>query len=441
MRNKNYTKANYSVAIEVAKPQNDVFNHIIDLSKWWPEDFEGENINLNTEFVFKTGDGHYSKNKVIEFVPGKKIVWLTIESIRKTDNFDWTGTKMIFDLTPKDGSTALKFTYDGVVLENESGRLAQICDFVIKEKLYNLIESFAATIEVTKSPNDVFNCICNVTKWWSTDFEGNSTKLNDEFIINHPNQHYSKQKLVEVIPGKKVVWLVTESKLDWLKHNKEEWTNTKMIFEINTKGDKTILHFTHEGLTPEKECYAMCEKGWSLIVKNWLYHFITTGTPSEEMAKAAEIRNQYLKNKTSMENKNYKKTITVNTSAEDAMKKISQVNFWWKKDFSGSAEKLNDKFIIPFGNPSFVDFVVSEFVPGKKVVWKVTDCYLQWFQDKKEWNNTEVVFQLSEEKDKTKIDFTHIGLVPEIECYDVCEKGWDGHINNLVLFINEGREI
>jgi hypothetical protein len=43
-----------------------------------------------------------------------------------------------------------------------------------------------------------------------------------------------------------------------------------------------------------------------------------------------------------MTSKNYHRTITVNASAEEAMKKISQVNLWWKKDFSGSAEKLND---------------------------------------------------------------------------------------------------
>src|SRR6476620_3834240 len=140
--------------------------------------------------------------------------------------------------------------------------------------------NYTATIAVEKSPQVVFDCLKEVPKWWSKDFEGNSAKLNDEFIINHPNQHYSKQKLVEVIPGKKVVWLVTESKLNWLKNNKEEWTNTKMIFEISTNVDKTVLHFTHEGLTPGKECYAMCEKGWNIIIKDWLLHLITVGTPS-----------------------------------------------------------------------------------------------------------------------------------------------------------------
>jgi hypothetical protein len=149
-----------------------------------------------------------------------------------------------------------------------------------------------------------------------------------------------------------------------------------------------------------------------------------------------------------MENENYHKSIIVNISAEQAMKKISQVNLWWKKDFKGSAEKLNDRFTVPFGEPSFVDFIVSELIPDKKIVWKVTDCYLPWFRDTKEWNKTEVVFQLSEEiarpddivaRGVTKIDFTHIGLVPEVECYDVCEKGWNGHINTLDQLINEGK--
>lgn len=176
----------YTATIEVAKQPTDVFNHLInDVSKFWPEELEGECSKLNDEFVFRSGDSHYSKNKVVELVPNKKVAWLVTESIRKTDNFEWTGTKMIFELIPDENKTVLQFTYDGVVLENEYGRLVQLCNFVIKEKLYNLIESFAVTIEVTKSPDAVFNCINDVTKWWSKDFEGSSTKLNDEFIINH----------------------------------------------------------------------------------------------------------------------------------------------------------------------------------------------------------------------------------------------------------------
>lgn len=138
-------------------------------------------------------------------------------------------------------------------------------------------QSYTATIEVANTPDDVFNHITDVSKWWSKDFEGCSANLNDEFVICHPGQHYSKQRLTEVVPGKKVVWLVTDSKLSWLEKDKEEWTNTKIIFEIILKGDKTVLHFTHEGLVPEKECYIRCTQGWDMVIKDWLLRFITSG--------------------------------------------------------------------------------------------------------------------------------------------------------------------
>jgi hypothetical protein len=109
--------------------------------------------------------------------------------------------------------------------------------------------------------------------------------LNDEFIIHHPGQHYSEQKLIEIIPNKKVVWLVTDSTLYWLQKDRDEWTDTKMIFEITSKGG---------GLVPGRECYAMCAKGWTMIIKDWLCNFISSGTPSAEMSKAAGIRNRLL---------------------------------------------------------------------------------------------------------------------------------------------------
>ncbi len=141
-------------------------------------------------------------------------------------------------------------------------------------------QDYNVTIEVAKSPHDVFNHLTDVSKWWGfKDYQGNCSKLNHEFTIRHSDVHYSKQKLVEVIPDKKIVWLVTESKLNWLEKDKNEWTNTKMIFEITTKGDKTIIHFTHEGLVPEQECYIKCEQGWTMVIKDWLFNFIENNKP------------------------------------------------------------------------------------------------------------------------------------------------------------------
>jgi len=140
-----------------------------------------------------------------------------------------------------------------------------------------------------------------------------------------------------------------------------------------------------------------------------------------------------------MANKNFHTTIRVNASAEEAMKKISHVNKWWAKKVKGKTENLHDKFTVDFGE-TFVDFQISQLIPNKKVVWKVTDCNLHWINDKKEWNGTEVVFEISEKNNASQIDFTHVGLVPGVECYEECEPGWTEHVTvSLVKFINEGK--
>ena len=109
------------------------------------------------------------------------------------------------------------------------------------------------------------------------------------------------------------------------------------------------------------------------------------------------------------------------------------------KESRQQSESLNDKFTVDFGE-TFVDFQISKLVPNKKVGWLVTDCNLHWIENKKEWKGTEVVFEISSAKDKTKIDFTHIGLIPGAECYEECEAGWTEHItDSLVKFINEGK--
>ncbi len=158
--------------------------------------------------------------------------------------------------------------------------------FVIRDWNDSLIpedmtdKSYHVTIEIPKFPEEVFLCLTReVPKWWGgRDYSGSSMSLNDAFTIHHPGAHYSKQKITEVVPNKKIVWRVEESKLEWLK-TQDEWTNTRMIFEIAPTGYSSILYFTHEGLVPEKESYAMCSEGWNLVIKEWLFNFIVHGKP------------------------------------------------------------------------------------------------------------------------------------------------------------------
>ena len=143
-------------------------------------------------------------------------------------------------------------------------------------------QNYSTRVEVTKSGIEVFNHVNDVSNWWvrevvgtSTEFEGESSNLNDEFILRHDDNHYSKHKVVELIPGKKIVWLVTDSRLNWIKENKQEWTGTKMIFEVRPVGENTDLVFTHNGLVPQLECYNHCVHFWDRVIKGWLFDFIT----------------------------------------------------------------------------------------------------------------------------------------------------------------------
>ena len=137
-------------------------------------------------------------------------------------------------------------------------------------------QNFTASFQVDQTPRKVFDAINNVRGWWSEEIEGSTNKLNDEFNYHYQDVHICRMKLVEVVPNRKVVWKVLSNYFNFTK-DKNEWTGDKIIFEISEKNEKTQLHFTHEGLTPEYECYEACFDGWSNYIKKSLYNFVTTG--------------------------------------------------------------------------------------------------------------------------------------------------------------------
>jgi len=139
-------------------------------------------------------------------------------------------------------------------------------------------QDFSCRIKVKSPAAKVFEGILQVSKWWTKELRGNTQKVGDEFIMELGCTHYSKHKLVEIIPSSKLVWLITESNLAWLRGNKEEWTNTKTIFNLQSNGRQTLVLFTHEGLVPGMECYFRCCEGWEFVIKERLFNFLTGGT-------------------------------------------------------------------------------------------------------------------------------------------------------------------
>ncbi|HVW97975.1 MAG TPA: SRPBCC domain-containing protein [Mucilaginibacter sp.] len=129
---------------------------------------------------------------------------------------------------------------------------------------------------VDQTPAEVFGAIANVRGWWSEMLEGNSVKIGDEFIYRHGDLHYTRHRVTEAIPDAKIVWITLDSELTFVDKT-DEWTGTKVIFEISKQDDKTQLRFIHEGLTPELQCFSACSGGWNYYLTQSLLPLITTG--------------------------------------------------------------------------------------------------------------------------------------------------------------------
>lgn len=310
-----------------------------------------------------------------------------------------------------------------------------------QKNMFMAAADFTTTIVVDQTPEEVFNAVTNVRGWWSEEIEGGTEKLNDEFTYHYKDVHISKMKLIEVIPNKKIVWLVLDNQFNFTK-DKEEWKGNKIVFDITQKENKTQLQFTQLGLVPEYECFEICKDAWSNYVKNSLRSLITTGKgqPNSKENKFNEQLLQQHKNIINMKAQDYHTSITVDATAEEAFESINSVTSWWTENMEGSSQELNDEFSVRFGDVHYSKQKLVEVVPGKKVVWLVTDSKLNFLKDKQEWDNTRISFEISTEKGKTKIDFKHIGLVPEIECFDACSNAWGQYIQQSLLpLINTGK--
>jgi uncharacterized protein YndB with AHSA1/START domain len=279
---------------------------------------------------------------------------------------------------------------------------------------------------VQQSPEEVFAAINNPRRWWSQAIEGDTDRVGAEWTYRYQSVHRATFRITELVPGKRVVWRVVDNYFNFVK-DPEEWIGNDLIFEIERKGDRTEVRFTQVGLVPAYECYDVCSNAWSSYVTGSLKSLITTGegqpNPIDEIvARAREMRGE-----------SYTTSFTVEQSPEEVFDAINDVRAWWSGQIEGRTEGRDAEFTYSHGNVHRTTQKITEWVPGKKVAWHVVDSHIGFVADEREWDGTDIVFEIEKKGQRTEVRFTHVGLVPVIDCYDACSRAW-GHYINDALF-------
>lgn len=136
--------------------------------------------------------------------------------------------------------------------------------------------------------------------------------------------------------------------------------------------------------------------------------------------------------------KDFTITLLVDSTPKEVFDAINDVRGWWSGENEGKTDELGE-FQHRNGDMHRCTIRITELVPGRRVRWRVVDNYFDFVADKSEWKNTEIVFEIAKRGDKTEVHFTHVGLVPAYECYDVCSDAWGNLIkSSLRDLIAEG---
>jgi len=129
------------------------------------------------------------------------------------------------------------------------------------------------TVGIT--PEVAFKAITDVKGWWATNVSGEINEQNNHFTVRF-GKTFADIEVIESVPDKCMTWLI-ENSLVPLFNDPTEWNNTSLKWQLFPQLGGTTIIMTHEGLTPEKECYLDCQKGWSFYITESLQKLMIEG--------------------------------------------------------------------------------------------------------------------------------------------------------------------
>jgi uncharacterized protein YndB with AHSA1/START domain len=138
-------------------------------------------------------------------------------------------------------------------------------------------DSYTTEFTVDRTPDEVFAAVTDVRGWWSETITGGTARAGDEFSFTDQGIPFSRIRVTDAVPGRRVAWRVEDAYLAFVDDH-DEWTGTTVTFELTPTASGTALRFTHHGLRPVSACYQDCSRGWDYCFTTSLRDLITTGT-------------------------------------------------------------------------------------------------------------------------------------------------------------------
>jgi uncharacterized protein YndB with AHSA1/START domain len=384
------------------------------ISSWWCATSGSADAGGALEMASRSG----SKMLHVRVEPAEagQVVW-SVEEAPLTP--EWVGTTLVFEVEEAGEEATLHFRHHGLTPQSEcfdmcqegwTNALGRLVIFTETGRGTEDRNSFQATKHISASPEAVLAALRSpeaITSWWTP-----TTGSGDAGGTLEVSFFGGKERLVlqvePALPGR-VAWSVRESA------GTPDWVGTTIFFDVAEEGDGAMLHFRHQGLTPDLECYDMCDAGWT--------YYLGSLVSSVELSQIADTGD------------NFASTNTVAASPDavlTALRTIEGVTAWWGP--ATGAVEAGNTFEVSFLQGRQVIRMDVEPTPHRRVVWSVDSAPLT-----PDWVGTTIVFEVEDTGDGATIHFRHQGLTPQLECYDMCHEGWTHYIGSLVSYVETGQ--
>ncbi|MDA8309154.1 MAG: SRPBCC domain-containing protein [Actinomycetota bacterium] len=121
-------------------------------------------------------------------------------------------------------------------------------------------------------------------------------------------------------------------------------------------------------------------------------------------------------------------SFVVDQPPEAIFEAINDVRGWWSGNVEGETNALGDTFSYRYEDVHFSKQTITEFEPGRRVVWHVEDASLSFTTEPDEWVGSDIMFEILPRDAAYELRFTHVGLTPKLECYAGCSGAWTFYV-------------